>query len=377
MKIIVVGAGVSGVIFAISRKRSHPKDEIILLERKEEPLKKILATGNGKCNIGNTSDIKGVYNCSFAEDIVNKYDIHDQIGFLDSLNIKLKEVNGLLYPISESAVTVRNALLKALEKAHVKVICNEEVNDYIVNDNTVEVFTNNNNYVADKVVFTTGGKSSPNLGSNGLVLDILKEHGYVLKEVQPGLCPIYVKENTKSLDGVRVKSTVSLYKNDKLIHKESGELLFKDKGLSGIVIFNMSRLIARDLDAHYSLKIDLLPSVDYEDLGIFLSFHSSDELLETYLHPKLANYIKKENLKGHDLINAIKSYKFTFKGLYGFEFSQVSVGGLSLKEIKENYESRREKGIYFAGEILDVDGFCGGYNLMWAIASALDLADHL
>ena len=377
MKIIVVGAGPSGVIFALSRKRSHPKDEIIILERKDEPLKKILATGNGKCNLGNKSSLKNIYNDDFAYDVLSRYGLKTQLLFLDTLNIKTKEMGELIYPISESAVTVRNALLKALEKENIKVICNEEVNDYIANDFEFEVFTNNNTYKANKIVFSTGGKSSPNLGSNGCIFPILKEHGYKIKDLNPGLCPIYINENVKTLDGVRVKANVSLYKNNKLIHKESGELLFKDKGLSGIVIFNISRLIARDLDAKYELRIDLLPNVSFEDLGIHLSFNSTDDLLETYLHPKLANYIKKENLKGNELLNAIKSHHFTFKGLYDFEFSQVSVGGVSLNNIKDSFESVLEKNVYFVGEILDVDAPCGGYNLMWAIGSGLSLSDHM
>ena len=377
MKIVVVGAGASGVIFALARKRSHPKDEIIILERKEEPLKKILATGNGKCNLGNKGTLKNIYNDDFAFDVVSKYNLRSQLLFLDSLNIKTKEMGDLIYPISESAVTVRNSLLKALEKSGIKVFCNEEVIDYIANDESVEVYTENNKYVGNKVIFSTGGKSSPNLGSNGSLFPILKDHGYKIKELHPGLCPIYIKENVKSLDGVRVKADVSLLKNNKLVHKESGELLFKDKGLSGIVIFNMSRLIAKDLDAKYELKIDLLPSVSFEDLGIHLSFNTPNDLLETYLHPKLAAYIAKENLKGHELINSIKSRHFTFKDLYDFEFSQVSVGGIPTNIVKDNFESKLEKNVYFVGEILDVDAPCGGYNLMWAFASGLSLSDHM
>ncbi len=377
MKIVVVGAGVSGVIFALSYKRSHPKDDVLILERKEEPLKKILATGNGKCNIGNKGSLKDIYGSDFAYEIVLKYNLKSQLSFLDSLNIKTKEVGDLIYPISESAVTVRNALLKALEKEHIEIKTNEEVTDYIANDEEIEVFTENNRFIVDKLVFSVGGKSSPNLGSNGNLIPTFKEHGYKLKEMNPGLCPIYIKEDVKTLDGVRVKADVSLLKNNKLIHKESGELLFKDKGLSGIVIFNVSRIIARDLEAEYKIKIDLLPNVAFEDLGIFLSFHSKDELLDSYLHPKLANYLRKENLKGHDLINSIKGHIFTFKKLYDFEFSQVSVGGILLKEIKDNFESILEKNVYFIGETLDVDAPCGGYNLMWAIASGLSLADHI
>ena len=377
MRVIVVGAGASGVLFALAYKRSHHKDEVILLEHKEEPLKKILATGNGKCNLGNTGPIKGIYNSSFAEEVIRNNDIKTQLAFLDSLNIKTKDVNGLIYPISESAVTVRNALLKALEKANIKVYCSEEVNEYSVNDNSIDVYTNTNHFVADKLIISTGGNSSPSLGSDGSMFNILKDHGYIINPVNPGLCPIYVNENVKALDGVRVKANVTLLKNNKVIHKESGEVLFKDKGLSGIVIFNISRLIARESEAKYDIKIDFLPNVDDEDLGIFLSFNSSEDLLNAYLHPKLATYLLKENKSGFDLISTIKRHHFSYKKSYGFEFSQISVGGLSLKEIKENFESKREHNVFFIGEVLDVDGPCGGYNLMWAFGSALDASSHI
>lgn len=377
MRIIVVGAGASGVLFALARKRSHPRDEIVILEHLDEPLKKILVTGNGKCNIANTGSIKDIYNSNFATDIVNKYNSKVILNFLDSLNIKTKNLGDLVYPISESAATVRNALLKACDKAGIKIICNENVNDYIVNDKSVEVYSDTSTFKGDALVFASGGKSNPKLGSDGSLINTFKEHGYSFKEMNPGLCPIKIFENVKTLDGVRVKSTVSLLQGNKIIHKESGELHFKDKGLSGICIFNISRLIAENPNNKYTIKVDFLPDIDDEDLGIFLSFNSPTDLLESYLHPKLASYLEKENKKGIELINTIKRHNFTFKDFYGFEYSQVSVGGLLPKNLKANFESCIEKHVYFIGELLDVDAPCGGYNLMWAFASALNLTEYL
>ncbi len=377
MQIIVVGAGVSGVMFAIARKRSHPKDEILILEHLDEPLKKILATGNGKCNIANIGSIKDIYNSNFATDIVRKYDAETILMFLDSLNIKTKCIGDLVYPISESAVTVRNALLNACNKSNIKIECNQHVNDYVINDRSIEVYTDDKTYKCDALVFAVGGKSNPKLGSDGSLLETFKEHGYSIKEIKPGLCPIKIKEDVKTLDGVRVKSTVSLLKNNKIIHKESGELHFKDKGLSGICIFNISRLIAQNNHENYTIKVDFLPDVDDEDLGIFLSFNSPTDLLNSYLHPKLGNYLAKENKKGIELINTVKRHQFTFKDFYGFDYSQVSVGGILLNNLKDTFESRIEKRVYFIGEALDVDAPCGGYNLMWAFASALNLTEKL
>ena len=378
MKILVVGAGVSGVSFAISRKRSHPKDEITIIDRMGEPLKKILATGNGKCNIANTSKLEGKYSSSFATEIMRKNDYHVIANFLDSINIKTKEVGELVYPITESAVTVRNALLKALEKYHINILLNEEIDDYIVHDDYFEVFLKGGTYKFDKIVFSTGGKSQANLGSDGSVFALLKEHGYEISPLLPALCPIKIKENVKALDGVRVKAKVTIKNANKVIFKESGEVLFKKDGLSGIVMFNASRVIAHQSDReNIKIYIDPLENVDYEDLGIFLSFNNKEELLSSYLHPALKMYISKMDLEGTSLINKMKSIPFTFSDFYGFDFSQVTVGGVSVKNLNEKLGSNIENGVYFIGEVIDNDAPCGGYNLMWAIASALYVSDYM
>lgn len=377
MKIGVIGLGVSGAVFAINYNRSHPKDKIIIFEHLDSALKKVLATGNGKCNIANTSSLEDIYNSSFAKDVLTKYDFTTQNKFLDSINIKTKDMGGLVYPISESAVTVRNALLKALDKKNIEIIYNAKIEDYSVNDNSIDIYEASNTYTVDKLVIAVGGKSSPNLGSDGSFHQILKEHRYSFKEIEPGLCPIISEESFKDVDGVRVKSEVSLRKNDKLVFKEKGEVLFKKHGLSGIVIFNSSRIVAREKDANYVYSIDLLPDISKDDLGIFLSFNSPDVLLDSYLHPLIAEHIKKEHLSGNKLLDRIKFFKVHFKELSDFEFSQVSVGGISLKNVNEKLDSKLEKGVYFVGEILDVDAPCGGYNLMWAIGSGLYLGDYL
>ena len=177
--------------------------------------------------------------------------------------------------------------------------------------------------------------------------------------------------------GTRVKGEVTVRKNNKNVFKEKGEILFRKHGLSGMVIFNASRIIAHDLEAKYEISLDFLPEISKDDLGIFLSFNKPDVLLDAYLHPLISEYIKKENLSGIKLLDRIKSFKCHFDSLSGFEFSQITVGGVSLKDVNNKLESNIEKHIYFVGEVLDVDAPCGGYNLMWAIASGLYLSDYL
>lgn len=377
MKIGVVGAGVSGIIFAINRKTKHPNDEIVVLEHLEKPLKKILSTGNGKCNIGNKNPFKESGENAIVVTILNEYNFEKQKEFLNSLNIKTKMVNELEYPITESAITVRNLLLQSANEKGVKIITEINVLDYQIIEDGIEVETDKGIYYFDKLVFATGGKSSPKLGSDGSIIPILKKHEYVVNDFVPALCPIKTFEKTKVLDGTRVKAVVTLLSDNKITFKEEGEVLFKEHGLSGIVIFNASRVIAKNIYKLNEIKIDLLPNVTEKELNLFLKEKGSEILLNSYLHPNLIKYIKDIKIEEDFLIDTIKALPFTFSDFYGFEYSQISVGGIDFDSLTSSFESLKEEGIYFLGELLDYDAPCGGYNLMWAIASALYLSDKM
>ena len=377
MKIGVIGAGVSGIIFAIKRKMDHPKDEVVVFEHLDKPLKKILSTGNGKCNIGNQNPLTNDNKNAIVEHILTKYDFEAQKEFLNSLNVKTKLVNGLSYPISESAITVRNLLLQSCEQFGVQIITEIELKEYKFKGQQIELNTSNGNYIFDKLIFATGGKSSPKLGSDGSILPLLSKHGYRLNEFQPALCPVYTKEKTRLLDGTRVKAKFSLLRNNKECFIEEGEVLFKEHGLSGIVIFNASRVIACDIKSSYFFKIDLLPQISEEELAIFLKEKGRDVLLNSYLHPNLVKYINSLNIKDDKLPSLLKSLPFTFDKLYGFDFSQVSVGGIKFQDVDSTLQSKIESNVYFLGELLDYSAPCGGYNLMWAIGTALFLSEKM
>ena len=377
MKIGVVGAGVSGIIFAINRKMKHPRDEVIVFEHLDKPLKKILSTGNGKCNIGNKIPHRESGKNAIIGTILNEYGYEKQKEFLNSLNIQTKLVNGLEYPITESAITVRNLLLQSVEEKGIKIITDISIIDYKMIDDGIEVETDKGIHYFDRLVFATGGKSSPKLGSDGSILPILKKHDYIIDELIPALCPIKTVEKTKVLDGTRVKAVVTLFSDKKETFKEEGEVLFKEHGLSGIVIFNASRIIAKNIYKLNELKIDLLPSILEKDLNIYLKEKGRDTLLNSYLHPNLVKYIKDLKIKDDRLVTTIKALPFTFQELYGFDHSQISVGGIRFEELSTQLESLKENGVYFLGELLDYDAPCGGYNLMWAIATALYLSDKI
>ncbi len=365
MNILIVGAGPAGVVSALAIKKNHPDYNVLVLEHLNEPLKKVLATGNGKCNLGNAKlDWKRFSHYDFVSKHISDYSFEGYREYLNSLNIRTKLIDNLLYPISESAITVREALLLEAERLGIKFKLAESINSYEFKDNFYEVKTDKSSYKVDKIIFSTGSKSSPQLGSDGSIYSLLVKHGYKITELKPGLSPIHTIEKTRVLEGIRVKANVVLLKNCKKIHKESGEVLFKDSGLSGIVIFNMMTEISRNGNGEYKILIDLLPEFEVKDLENLHKNQTNEEFLKGFVHPKMLKYFL-ENHYEKEPIKYLKALPFTYKSSYGFEFSHVTVGGVSLTEIKDNFESRKEPGIYFLGEVLDIDGPCGGYNLAW------------
>lgn len=363
MKVVIIGAGASGVVAGISVKRVFPKDEVFIIEHLAKPLKKIPATGNGKCNYGHKDiDFNQYNNPKFVKPIIESF---NTIEFFDSINIKTKQVDNLYYPMSESAESVRTALLKECAHLKIKFLLNETIVDYKVNKK-ITVKTDKQVIECNKLIFATGGKSSPQLGSDGSIFPLLKKHGYDIAPLHPILCPVKVKENVKELNGVRAKVKLTLDS-----FNESGELLFKKDGISGMVTFNMSRFV--DTSKKQFVYIDLLPEIDEKELKDYLNKQGKENYLLAYFNPLIAGYLAKISLNNEDLIRNSKALKLTIDGVYEYEFSHVSRGGVKIDNINNGLESRHEPNVYFVGEVLDIDAPCGGYNLTWAFASAKHL----
>ena len=346
-RVAIIGGGISGSFAAIRIKETHPDYEVSIFEHNDKLLKKIYATGNGKCNFANKGSLKDKYsNESFVMPILMKYDIIDICEFFENIGVMVKPIGDLMYPYSESAETVAIHLLKRISELNIDVHLNDEVKDY----QNGTLLTASGTFKYDALIISVGGKSSPKLGSNGSFHDVLVKHGYSFKECHPSLCPIKTKENTKMVEGLRSKVEASLYQENKLIHEERGELLFKKDGLSGMVIFNLT---------HYINQLD-----NKKDVTIHIDFAPGIEAAYASLVPnKIAKYLIENQLDIHNTV-------FTFKDFYGYENSQVTSGGVLVSELNNDLSSKKEKNVYFIGEVIDVDAVCGGFNIMWALASA-------
>lgn len=368
MKCLIVGAGASGVASAINIKRKYPGDEVVIIEHSDKALRKILATGNGRCNLGNKSlDIKQ-YN---HPELMSSYCFKDYIDYVESFGFKTKSLGELIYPYSESAQTVRNQMLKEADKLGVMIHLEEDFVDYKVLKDSVQVKTNKNTYNVDKLIIASGGKSTKGLGNDGSIFEILKNHGYSLVSLRPGLVPIKTKESTKLVDGLRLKTTVSLLENGQKVFKEDGEVLFKKDGLSGIVIFNASNHI-KNPTFKYEIALNVLPDFNGVLQGNNQQFLVKSKFLEEYFSPKLVDYFS-SRIGDKNYVKDLQNLRFTFKDFYDFENSQITVGGVNIKDVKNNLESKKEPNVYFVGEVLDIHGPCGGYNLTWAFISAQKL----
>ena len=388
--VAVIGGSASGIYFSLLLKEKHPEYDVILIEKENKIGKKIYATGNGHCNCLNTKLSKESFNDSKLVDIVlNKYSYTDLKDFFLKRGILLKETeDGLVYPLSNSASSFVSLLEAELEKEGVRVLIKTRLLDYNDTEIIVEKEGVRSFIKYDYLIIGAGGKSGKNLGSDGSVFDILKKHKYQITDLKPGLCPIKTKEVFKDIEGSRLKGRLEARdSNDVLLFREDGELLFKKDGISGIVAFNLSRVLARTLG---QIKIRFIPEPFLNDsfkneLSCIYNL-KAESVLSSIYDPKISAYLSKKiaklglNFGNKDNFNRvfdeISLFSLTYNCLYSFEESQITIGGISSDFVGSKFNSKIEKNVYFIGEILDVDGKCGGFNLSWALLSAMLVSDN-
>lgn len=381
--ILIVGGGASGLAAAIEAKRTDKNKSVTVLEHLQRVGKKILATGNGRCNLGNlNADTHGYTNAAFTSKIMQKYNAESLIDFFKSLGLYTRaDSEGRLYPLSNAAASVLDSLRFECENLGVEIICDYKVtlvkkaDGYIVN----------NEIKCDKLILACGGKAAPSQGSDGSGYPLLKSLGHSITPLSPCLVQLLTDTaKTKALKGVRAAAKLSLSTGG----EARGEILFTDYGVSGIAAMDLSRFVLPDKKAE--LYIDLLPDYSFEDAKEIIlktARHNSalpiENLLGGLVHKAVGTAVIKAALgflpktskeigtkQAGMIASELKNFALILKGTKGFNDAQVTKGGANVKEFDAfTLESKKNKGLYVCGELLDVDGSCGGFNLAWAFAS--------
>ena len=371
--------------------------KVTILERNSACGKKIIASGNGRCNYWNQDmTVKHYYssNIELLKKIINKVDV---LKFLNSIGLEHQIKNGLYYPYSNQSITVRNALLAELKSLNVNIHLNEEVLQLKKSDKFT-IITNKNKYTADKVVCSFGSNASITKPVDNY--KILKSFGHNIVQPLPALVGVTTNKNLKLCAGVRTKVKIKYYENNKFVKSEIGELQLNNNCLSGICVMQLSTLIAKGLNQNNKeyLNINFLYGKCDNDeecitfinnLNKKLKNRTITEILDLVLNYKLVNYImsqyhykktwdlftSKEQLL---LARSITNHSFEIIGTNSMQQAQVSSGGVLLNEINvSTMESLKMKDLYITGEALDVDGNCGGYNLGFAFTTGIILGESI
>ena len=388
-RIAIIGGGAAGMTAGIFAKKTAPDISVTIFEEKDSLGKKINATGNGKCNFSNTLMSDNCYrseNPTFVSPILKKFDVENTIRFFNEIGISVKNKNGYLYPNSEEASSVSNALILTLKAFGVNLI-HEKAIDIKKENNVFKIKTPENTYTFDKVIISCGSYASKKNPNEFNGYDIVKSLGHKVTSLFPSLCQIRCSDKFfKTINGVRTEGIIKIFDAKKEIARDKGELLFTDYGISGIPAFQVSRYcVPKSTDL--SAEIDFLPETGVDKVKEVLlkrrdlKSRTAEEAMYGLLNHKLnfvllncsgispTEDVKKaftdDNIKR--LSENIKYFKCHVTGTNGTEFAQVIAGGADTRFIdNETLESKIIPGLYFAGEILDVDGICGGYNLQWA-----------
>lgn len=416
MKIVIIGGGPAGMMAAISAKESNSEDEVLILEKMERLGRKLLITGKGRCNITSSLDISDFIknvpgNGMFLYSAFNKYTNNNIIDFLSKQGVEVKEERGnRVFPISDKSQDVLDAFVKKLKELKVKVKTNAQATQIDINDNN-EVkgimvnFTDSNQeqYIeADKIILATGGKSYPSTGSTGEGYAMAEKLGHTITEIKPSLVPMetYEKSLCQSLQGLSLRNVSIKFfdtKNNKTIYDDFGEMLFTHFGVSGPTILSGSSHLLRYKNIDELLKnkqikliIDLKPALSEEKLDLrirkdFEEFknkqfqNSLDKLLPKKMIPQIINLSKIEPLKRTNeitkierlnLVKLLKNFEITLKKFRSIDDAIITAGGINIKEINPStMESKIIKNLYFAGEIIDVDAYTGGFNLQIAYST--------
>ena len=397
MKTVVIGGGPAGMISAYFQAKNGAS--VVLIEKNEKLGKKLYIKGKGRCNITNDCDVQTflanvVSNPKFLMSSIYSFTPQDTINFFEGIGLKTKVERGnRVFPLSDKSSDVIKALKNALESVNVTVKYNETVLDILAPNGTVErVITGLSEYEADKVIVATGGISYASTGSTGDGYNFAKKFGHSVTKLTPSLCGFNLKgDEFKALQGLTLKNVKLTVKDGgKEYYSEQGEMLFTHFGVSGPLVLTASALTTKRSLSNIKLSIDLKPALTVKELDtrVLRDFelnknkalkNSLDLLLPKALIPLVIKrsgvdeYKKNNEITAKEravLVSVLKSLDFDLSSLRDFTEAVVTSGGISVKEVNPStMESRIVKGLYFAGEVLDLDAFTGGFNLQIAYST--------
>ena len=392
MEIVVIGGGAAGMAAAIEAARHGAK--VTLLERMDRVGKKLLATGNGRCNLMNVGEACYPGGSAFARAVLGKCGVAEQTAFWQELGLRLRmEDGGRVYPASGQASTVLDALRLAMDNLGVEIVTGASVKDIRPGKLGFTVVADAGTWRGDRVILAGGGCAQPKLGSDGSLWAIAERLGHTLVQPRPALTQIMTDTlPIKGLSGIRVKAEVAVVKAGRVLHEESGEVLFADYGISGVCVMQCARFAEQGS----VMRLNLLRGMGFEEASqaeaellwrkAAWGSQPMEKLLTGLCVPRLAGSLCMEagirfrdrlvgSLKDSEasaLAQVLGAFDLSVRGVKGFDSAQVTAGGLNVREIDPaTMASRLVPGLYAAGEMLDVDGTCGGFNLMFAFGSGL------
>lgn len=395
--LVIIGGGASGLMAAITAKDLGA--DVIILEANDRIGKKILSTGNGRCNITNKYVSSARYhsnNSNFPNDILRQFSVEDTSNFFYSIGLPLVTLeDGKMYPQSLQASSVLDLLRLTLDDKNIPIYLNHKVKSIMSTKNGFKILTSKGDTIsANKIILATGGASAPKTGSDGSGFAIAKQLGHNIIKPLPALVQIKLDYNhLKALSGIKFDGNCSIYVDDELKRKEFGEILFTDYGISGPPILQLSRIASYGLDKKKKvhINVNLMSSYEKDELINFLESHfaifSHRSLMNSLIgvvNKKLIPIILKEtNIENihkpcseltwqekNNLITLLQNWEFKVTGTNSFSNCQVTAGGIDTLQIDNStLQSKIVPNLYFCGELIDVDGDCGGFNLQWAWSS--------
>ncbi|MCR4651790.1 MAG: aminoacetone oxidase family FAD-binding enzyme [Lachnospiraceae bacterium] len=391
-RIGIIGGGASGLMAAISASEAGAK--VTVFEHNNECGRKIKATGNGKCNLTNTFLRSSAYHSSSDKDLnryFGQFDQEDALMFFRKSGLMMYEKDTYVYPLCNQAYVVRDILLHRCRENGVKILTDHTVNDISLKDSVYTVCANGTGYEFDRVIMACGSYAGINdndrIDSNDDGYSLSYHLGHSIVKVRPSLVPVNCSDDfCKKLKGVRMNAKVTLTLDDAPAAEEYGEVQFTDYGISGIVVFQLSRYIAMEKERNKLLILDLMPDMSEEELKNFLHFRDitgiymtagdflmgmfnkavNEVLLDIMKIDPEADHESELSQRLDELASLIKGFTMHPTSVKSYPHAQCCCGGVSLDEIDDSCESLINDGLYYCGEIIDVDGICGGYNLQWA-----------